>query len=377
MADFQPNTKPISSSRLLQSLLAIWVPYYRDPFLFGALPTLRTAVTGTFNLLDNLVLRPNRQLEANAAATLLTLTINPDVTRLWHYFMRQSLDSAVQIVIVDSSGQLKKKQFPGAKIIRMWNFAHSRKIDYLLYHICKNQYIWLCDDDVMILNSEALTGAMNSFADADQKIAAVSFIPNDIDLVINGKQHQGMGSYCLLIDRNVFMKERLSFSSGKSSNRNFRSGYYDTGDYANELLLKRGYQVKFLIDPKNKYRYVCGFDGVDSARLRLLAGKASFIKEIKQSDVRTARHRIIGAYCNWKVVELYREVFQEEPVWLPPCTVKELRELTRYLGDYYVNAIESQFELYDLRMEILRQHFSVVQQRLPDEDTANMQRIPS
>jgi len=352
---YEPVMNSISRKNLIKGLGSIWVPYLHSPRLFGILPTFRVACASTLHLFNTLFFSKSNTAVYLEPPTLLTFTINPDLSRLWYLFAKKSLGDQVKLVIVDSSGKINKDQFPGAQIICLWNFHHSKKTDYILYHVVQSRYLWLCDDDVFVMDSSALGQAQKFFHD-DEKVAVVSFIPNDYDLVFDQKSHQAMGSYSIFLDRKIFLDEQLSFLPVKSNNYQYNhgTGYYENADFANEQLLKRGYNVEFLLGEENKYEYVCGFDGVDSARIRMLEGRERFISEIKKIEKPKARHRIIGAYCCWKVVDLYRLAFGEEPQWIPPVSQQDLFQLIKDMGDQYEKAIFNQFQLYDMRAKVIQ-----------------------
>lgn len=358
---YKPVMNSISRKNIVKGMGSIWVEYLRSPKLFGILPTFRVACASTRHLFEKLVLSKSNDSDYEKLPTLLTFTINPDLTRLWYLFAKRALGDQMKIVIVDSSGKIEKKQFPDAEVIHLWNFHHSKKTDYMLYHVIQSRYLWLCDDDVFIVGSSALAQAENLFYE-DETVAVVSFIPNDYDLVFDQRSYQAMGSYSIFLDRKVFIKERLSFLPVKSNNYQYNhgTGYYENADFANEQLLRRGYNVEFLLGNNNKYEYVCGFDGVDSARIRLLEGRENFISEIIKIDKPMARHRIIGAYCCWKVVDLYRLAFGEEPGWIPPVSLQELFTLVQRMGIQYEKAIHEQFQLYDARAQFIQNQINAV-----------------
>src|SRR5207248_374612 len=63
---------------------------------------------------------------------------------------------------------------------------------------------------------------------------------------IDGLRHPVMGTNALVFKPEIFRRERLSFRQRPASDPTIRNGVdgrYDTGDHANEVLLRRGYAV--------------------------------------------------------------------------------------------------------------------------------------
>ncbi len=327
--------------------------------LFGAAAMLRLFFHTGRTLLANSLkpALPDPSVSPDGApVTLLTFSIYPDLARIWYSFaVRNAGDRHVRILIVDCSGALDARKFLRADILRFWNFSHSRKIDYFLRHVIQTPYVWLCDDDLMITSPRALEWAQARFA-GQPGLAVASLAPRGWGFSVNGRQHSSMGTYCILLDRRIFVKEALSFDPVRSrrTDINRGTGYYDTSDYANEQLLLRGYGVETLAHSEE--RLTCGFVGTSIARLLLLQGAQSLRQEVARLTPASApavAHRLVGAFCAWKVYDLYRHCFGEQPAWLPPLSAAEISDLAEKLPEEQRERTLASFERYQAHFQYL------------------------
>lgn len=210
-----------------------------------------------------------RPLPPSEKPALFTMNILPPMVSVWHYFARKALGDSVDIVIFDCSGTLQSSAFPGCRVQRFLNPRAAQKCDVFLQRIARNRKIaWMCDDDVFILERKALT-----IVEREMQVpntAAVSFESrNWWHFTIDGVSSAPLGTYCLALNRDiVWEKEHLSCAcrdgnehpshiAGKAVKR------YDTFDYANEQLLRRGYRCVSLSPEERKGCYA-GFDGVSN-----------------------------------------------------------------------------------------------------------------
>ncbi len=281
--------------------------------------------------------------------TLLTFTIYPDLARIWYHYARLNMDlSKVDIVIVDCLGSLNREYFPEAVIRRFWNFSHSTKIDHFLQYMIDSKFLWLSDDDVMIISREWERQAAEFFTDTPP--AVISFAPRGWQI----DQKPVMGSYSILFDRTLFIKEGLSFKPVRSDNQaiNRKTGYYDTSDYASEQLILRGYTIK-AIEKADQLNYTCGFVGTSMARVILNKGKGSYLETYKKLSTPVKSYQLVGAFCAWKVAQLYKQLFVESPAWLPPLDETDLFSLANDLPDDEKKKTFELFERYQKHYEYL------------------------
>jgi len=340
----------ITRKRIPKTLAAVGATFVSAARLFGYRSTLLLASHTVWNL--TLSLFRNAEQQSNQTTTLLTFSVYPDLTRIWYYFAQMSLDANVKVMVVDCCGSLRKSHFPGAQVVRFWNFSHSRKIDFFIRHLVGTRYVWICDDDVMLIDPSVAKRVHQMIS--QDRVAAVSLAPRGWYLKVNGETHKGMGSYCVLFDRRVFLSEGLSFSPAKTNDPSIGriSGYYDTGDYANQQLLERGYKIEFLVG-EEECDHVCGFVGTSTARLSLLAGRQKVLEELFSLSMQVRAYRLVGYYCDWLVASLYRQIFEETPQWTPDLSEQETLELMAGLEGEFKEVALQQAERY-------RSHYRII-----------------
>lgn len=235
---------------------------------FGILRALRTGIPTAAYYAS----RP--ALPESDKPALFTMNIMPPMMTVWYHLVQKNIGDRVDLTIFDSSGTLKKEDFPNAKVRKMVNFYAATKSDEFLYHIARKRKIgWICDDDMFILNSKAVDLVEESLNTPNT--ASFSFRPREWwHFDIDGKEYAPSSSYCTAFNREIYCdKERLSLSPcdgnanavshiGKPVSR------YDTFDKANETLLKKGYHCDILPVEKQG-EYVIGYSGMSSAVMML------------------------------------------------------------------------------------------------------------
>lgn len=276
--------------------------------------------------------RKCKNIEKNKKITLITFTVYPDLVRIWYFFIRRSIDrNMFDVVIVDCCGEINKKYFPEAQVIPFYNFSHSKKIDFFIKYVLKTPFVWICDDDIFILNKRFYEKSLKDLL-RSPKTAVISFMPRGWYLFVAGKRYRAMGSYSILFKKDIFMKEKLSFSPIKSNIQTIGriKGYYDTADYANEVLLKYGYKIK-IINPILKN--ITGFVGTSVSMINARSEKNP-IKRLEKQIFKTpniAVYHIVGIYCNILIQKIYRKVFKINPIWQLNVSEKMLMELINIL----------------------------------------------
>lgn len=287
----------------------------------------------------------------------LTFSISEDYARVWLHFAKKNLPgNAWDFVIVDCAGDMDPKKFHGADLVKFANISHGKKIDVFLYKYLKAPIVFLCDDDKYILSD--LAPAVHELD--NPRVAAVSLSPRDWYKVnVNGKEFFPMGSYAVMLKRDIITGNKLSF---QSVNKEFKSRVvepgikkpfgYDCADYANEQLLKLGYEII-----TDKYRdYVLGFDGLSTPRVFLIEFGKKFvldslsnISHYKKGSTNGVIARVL--YGITKFEELFRHIFKTEPKFssgldpekLRNCIQKNMRanEIDKEEVLSYYNEIES------------------------------------
>jgi hypothetical protein len=211
-------------------------------------------------------------LPASEKPALCTLNILPPMMTVWHHLAKKYLGERVDIVIFDSSGKLKRSEFPDATVIPYLNVYAATKNEFFLKRIAKHRMrTWICDDDVFLVNERAvdvLEQDMN-----DPKTAVVSFLPRPgWKFTIEGNTFDVSSSYCTGINREIFMKEKLSMKpcNGNIHNPDSHGNprRFDTFDKANEILLEKGYRCRIVSEEERK-DLIVPFHGISNAVMLL------------------------------------------------------------------------------------------------------------
>ena len=251
--------------------------------------------------------------------TIITFSIFPELTRLWYYFIERSAGLltghkfTLSFLIVDCSGKLDPRNFPIATIERFINDTHPHKLDFFFRRYIGSEFVLISDDDCFILNPQILVEAAKDLT-KHRGLAAISFFPRpDWWLIVNNGRIRPMGSYCLMVNRNIILNEKLYFQSPKIINPH-NHGIYDTADYMNEQLLKRGYGVN-LPDEQQRSTAIGGFRGSSIWKaLEWGCSKNELIKYFAKpfSYEYHLRHNLKSFYIAAKVMDLYSIVFREK-----------------------------------------------------------------
>lgn len=265
-------------------------------------------------------LRPLRILPP-VTLTILTFTICPPLAQLWQWFASHSIKKGqTAILIGDSSGTLRQATFGNQTFVRAHlNRPHGQKIDFFLKNYIASEYVLLCDDDVLLIDSVGIDWAMDHFV-SNSHMAAVSLKPRTrFKWPIEGQEFSPMGTYCVLFRPEVFRREGLSFRTRHEPSPTPLSykGEYDTGDYANVALLRRGYEVAILPRELQKKTYVA-FNGMSYpiVALRRTAGCIKRIPENHHEWVFRALYahqllrgvyRQVGIHTRWSILPDFDE----------------------------------------------------------------------
>lgn len=264
---------------------------------------------------------------------VLTFSVFEDFARVWHRFVVAATKGKWQVVIGDSSGAMDPAKFPGARLVRVPNrLYHGRKIDLFLRRVISGQPVFLCDDDMYPLFDPTPHLARL----APKEVAAVSLWPRPwFQFEIDGRRHDPMGSFALLFKPETFFKEGLRFQPPvgiESARKVFAEGAkhqrtYDTGDYANEQFLLRGYRIE-----TERHDGFIGFDGMTAPRLLLRRRGKAWVKQAL-SEAEHYKHgsgngAVLKAMMGHVAFErVYRALFGEEPSLVSGFSDDELADM--------------------------------------------------
>jgi hypothetical protein len=235
--------------------------------------------------------------------TLLTCSVFPDLTRVWHYFARRyTARDRVAIEIYDCGASLSAEDFPDALIVRRPNLEHGRNIDHAVRRPRLSPLLFLSDDDSFIIDRRAEPIAAVMLRPT--RVAAVSFRPVGWwRLPVGRHRHAVMGTNALVFKPAIVRREHLSFRRRSTRNPHIRNGiggYYDTGDHAQEQLIRRGYATR-VVPRRLREPMVVGYSGVSR-------GFLSFARPV----ARRREYRPVGSHATLAARVL---AHARHPVW--------------------------------------------------------------
>lgn len=243
-----------------------WQKNYRHQ---GGLSAVARCCLGMYKLL-NMPALP--EASASGHIDCVSFSVVPNLTRLWARLMARAVpDGNAKIWIGDCSGGFHTKSLERLPVrdFPLINYLHGWKLDLFFQKFIRSELFVVSDDDIFWLNDKPWRWAAAQFAQ-DPNLAVVSLSPRQrFKWELDGQEHQPMGSYCLVIRRDIWLKEQLSFQAvpEPSPSRGSYAGLYDTCDFANVELIKRGYRIS--IAPPHITSELAGFKGVSSAVLRI------------------------------------------------------------------------------------------------------------
>lgn len=208
----------------------------------------------------------------NEGVDCVTFSVVPNLTALWATMMRRAIPGdRARIWVGDCSGgfSVTSPITDGVRFYPMINHLQGLKLDLFMDRFLRSEFFVVSDDDVIWLSQEPWRWAMEQFA-KDPMTAVVSLVPRvRFEWELGGRKYQPMGSYCLIIRRDTWTKEGLSFQAvpKPSPSSGSYGGMFDTCDFANVELINRGYRIA--IAPPEVREHLAGFKGISSAVLRI------------------------------------------------------------------------------------------------------------
>lgn len=171
--------------------------------------------------------------------SVVTFSVFSGLASIWYNNIFKILNkSIVEVYIFTSSVSnpfLKQKE---TKFLP--NLKHGTKIDIIIKN-CRSKYILLCDDDIFWLNDSALLIAKKKM-ESNSNIACISLQPRP---KANYHSKLKMGVYCLMINKEIILKEKLLFGKYKIKKNGFIERY-ETGDHVQKILEQKGYKIEYL-----------------------------------------------------------------------------------------------------------------------------------
>lgn len=250
---------------------------------------------------------------------LCTMNILPPLMTVWYHFAKRAVSERADIVIFDCSGKLKKEEFPGALVLPFLNLYAATKGTIFLRTIARNRKIgWLCDDDVFLMSEKAVDKVEQALSTPNT--ASFSFKPRPWwHFEIDGTRYEPSGTYSLALNREIVVeKEELSLAPRDGNTHpahvgNRSVGTFDTFDYANEILLKKGYTCAILPE-EERSTYVTIFHGVSNGVMMLNYFTKPeqtmdyFLSPERKQWGGTVLHRVFSAML---VIDIMQELYEK------------------------------------------------------------------
>ena len=211
------------------------------------------------------------QRASSAEVESLTFSVIPQLSRHWLRTAEYAWGGAVSRSLVgDCSGGLRlalQDRDTGAlETVPFLNIHHGTKLDLFLSKVCSARFVVICDDDVFWQDASPLAWALETL-ERDATVMVVSLMPRmQVSSVLEGRLDQPMGSDCLVIRRDLWLEQNLSFKVVWPDPKEGHDWCYDTGDLAHLEILRRGFQVA--VAPATVRQRLLPFEGISSWLLR-------------------------------------------------------------------------------------------------------------
>ncbi len=255
----------------INSVLSNWNRNYKHQ---DGLSSLIKCILGTLFCYNAKKKNPRKKME------ILTFSVIPGLTYFWFKCLRSTKNfKNTSVTIGDCSGGLKiNDREININLYPIFNLEHGYKLDLFFRKICNADYVVVSDDDIFFQDSEPLDWAINQF-NKNNNLAVVSLYPRhdkvswlkDLDFV--------MGSYCLVIRTEIWLKERLSFQQVKPEDWRKVGHFFDTADFANYLLIEKGYDVGCI--PSNLKDKLVSFTSLSLWGLRIQETRGYINKAVR------------------------------------------------------------------------------------------------
>lgn len=277
---------PIQRQTCTITLPHLWREWRRNHAHQGGIFALLRCLRGTLQLQHA---RWASQAGQNSGRVeSVTFSVVPGMTFLWVVLMQAILGERDNILIGDCSGG-GRWEFPRAtvRVLPLLNHAHGDKLDLFMHKVCSAPFVVVSDDDVFWLSDTPLRWALAQF-EVDDRLAVVSLMPRDsVSSVLQGKVEQPMGSYCLIIRRDIWIKEGLSFRIVQPPPEEGYDWFYDTADFANVELLRRGYHIA--IAPAEIRQHLSCLEGISTWTLKIQKHKGDLERSVANGSLRRSK----------------------------------------------------------------------------------------
>ncbi|MAT39633.1 MAG: hypothetical protein CL946_08510 [Ectothiorhodospiraceae bacterium] len=280
------GVKPIAVFRSFQEN---WNRLYKHHGLSALLRCVRGSIGSGAPLPEN-----GERAETQA----ITFSVVPQLTKTWLHALQQALaEESVFPVLGDCSGSLAVDE-NDAFVYATYNAPHGEKLDAFFASKASADYILVCDDDILWTDAAPLRYALEQLR-ADPSLAVVSLHPRShVSSLLREVATEAMGSYCIVVNRAIWEKERLSFRIEQPPANESHDWFYDTADKANRLLVERGYRIH--IAPDEVLDSLISLEGASTWVLKAQKTAGDIQNELKHDPVL----RAAKAYRVYRFAEL-------------------------------------------------------------------------
>ena len=218
---------------------------------------IKSLIKCIFNTL--LIQLRRNKVEESEKIEILTFSILPSITLHWLNILTKIFPSKnIKYTVGDCSGSFRgRRYYPDLRHVPFINLEHGVKIDIFIRKVCNSEFILICDDDIFLIDRSPIDWALDKLK-SNKKLAAVSLFPrpeykkrlNDYFKLYDGINLRKdisrlMGSYCIIIRRDIWIRENLYFQQVKPENWKDVGNFFDTADYSNLKLIELGYKIEF------------------------------------------------------------------------------------------------------------------------------------
>ena len=330
------ETRKLLLKELRQTLLREVKGNYRHQ----GLPALTRCLLGTQKILSG-----KRLLRQPADLDILSFTILPEVIALWERSVSLALgEFPRQIIIGDGSGNYRPERDSQMRVLPVYNFDHGTKLDSFVQQVCASDFVLICDDDIFWTDAAPVKWALESL-EQDPKLAAVSFHPRPhLIPQLRGVMSEAMGSYAVLIRRDIWLKEKLSFQIYKPDDWKQIGNYFDVADYANLLLVQRGYHV--ISAPEELRRTLIPFYGTSMWALKILASKGDIDRVVyaHRPDEHKKAYRTALALLGFRGLLAQLEIKGVKPLVPPDYLHRTLEVASKSLDEQTREAVDEDIQ---------------------------------
>ncbi len=259
------TANPLNARLLWKSLPSVALEWNRNHRHHGG---LRAALRCLFGAVQ-ICVGPPRQCARFPGCEIVTFSVVPVLTAVWAKCINYATQNTESRLIVgDCSGGFEIAGGPDSLQRHcVANFSHGEKLDLFLRTFCGSDYVLICDDDILWLDGKPLEWTLDAMH-RDPRVAAVSLVPRPgLIPLMAGVTDVAMGSYCLLVRRRIWQPEQLSFQVVSPTGSLQCPNFYETADFANVELIRRGYKVA--VAPEDVRRYLLPSYGVSCWAIRI------------------------------------------------------------------------------------------------------------